>query len=99
MQIIPQMVPAALYPNAAIAAVYKKRAFLSGGRSEDVLVIETNPYGKAESVGGFDDVLSDLLLDLGEIRSEAEKLVGHVDRIDIKVFNPVPVQVWQEANA
>ena len=47
---------------------------------EDVLVLETYHH---HSEGGFDPYIVDLITDLEDLKLQAQKEIGHFDRIDI----------------
>ncbi len=82
MQIIPQTLHNIARPG--IAAVYKKRDFTSRKNSEDVLVIETSYSTDSDDHESFESFMTDLLIDLPDIKRQAESESGHIDRIDIR---------------
>ena len=53
-------------------------------QAEDVLVIETNFSQADEDYDTFDSYLTDLLLDLEDLKNKAETCVGKFDRVDIR---------------
>lgn len=66
-----------------IAAMYLKRDF-SAPKQENVLVIDTNFADSDEEHDAFDSYLTDLLLDLEDLKQQAEAKVGKFDRVDIR---------------
>jgi hypothetical protein len=66
-----------------VASMYVKKDYGISG-SEDVLVIETNYSQSEEDYDSYDSYLMTLLGDLRNLKREAEKEVGHIDRIDIR---------------
>lgn len=66
-----------------IAAMYLKRDFTKPSH-ENVLVIDTNFADSTEDHGAFDSYLTDLLLDLEDLKRQAEARVGKFDRVDIR---------------
>ncbi|MCD8497034.1 MAG: hypothetical protein LRZ85_02480 [Alphaproteobacteria bacterium] len=80
---IPQHVSGITHP--LISDMYLKKDFGRGPHHEDVLVIETRRTPANDSgVGRFEDYLAALLPDLEDLKEQAERKVGHIDRIDIK---------------
>lgn len=80
---MPERVTAISHP--LVRDVYLKKDFGAGHRDEDVLVIETlDPDFDDEHCDLFDSYLIDLMVDLEELKMEAEQRVGSFDRIDIR---------------
>jgi hypothetical protein len=75
MNLMPTKVTGMTHP--AIADIYLKSNF--GQKSEDVLVIETNNSGD-----DIDPYILDLILDLNELKEQAQRKIGSFDRIDIR---------------
>ena len=65
-------------------AFFKKDCSAQNKRHEDVLVLETAFDRDGREYESFDRYLSDLLLDLEDLKSQAEIKFGHIDRIDIR---------------
>lgn len=65
-----------------IANMYLKKDF--GNDNQSVLVIDTNFADSEENHEEFDSYLTDLLLDLEDLKKEAESRVGKFDRVDIR---------------
>lgn len=63
-------------------AYLKKEAGL-GKREKDVLVIEARNDNSDMEFGGFDNYLYDLVTDLQNLKEQAEKQAGSIDRVDI----------------
>lgn len=82
MQIVPQTIHHIARPG--IAAVYKKRDFTTNKHSEDVLVIETSFANDDDDHESFESFMTDLLIDLPDIKKQAELETGPIDRIDIR---------------
>ena len=62
---------------------YLKREANPDGREEDVLVIEAGSDECDMEFGGFDNYLYDLVADLQDLKEQAEKQTGSIDRVDI----------------
>ena len=84
MQVISQNISRIVHP--AIAAIYKERDYFQGDAPEDVLVIQTNFHDADDDPATFDALITDLLLDLRNIKARAEETLGPVDRIDIRTL-------------
>lgn len=69
-----------------VGDMYLKKTFGEGGLSEDVLVIETRFYDWENETEheAHDDYMIDLLIDLENLKSQAQERVGYFDRIDIR---------------
>jgi hypothetical protein len=52
--------------------------------AEDVLVIETSFSRADDDEDTFDSYLTELLLDLEDLKNQAESCVGKFDRVDIR---------------
>ncbi len=69
-----------------IRSMYMKKDYHHDNRHpESILVIETN--FEQQSPGDhehFDSYLVDLLIDLQELKDQAEREIGAVDRVDIR---------------
>mgnify|MGYP001182852498 CR=1 FL=1 len=76
MNLMPTKVSGMTHP--AIADIYLKSNF--GQTREDVLVIETNNNSGED----IDPYILDLILDLNDLKKEAQRKVGKFDRIDIR---------------
>lgn len=81
MLAVPEQLNAVSHPM--VTSMYLKKAYGSSG-DEDVLVIETNYSKSEEDYESFDSYLMDLLLDLNDLKRQAEDKIGHFDRIDIR---------------
>lgn len=66
-----------------INAMYMKRDF-TNPKHGNVLVIDTNFADSDEEHDAFDSYLTDLLLDLEDLKQQAEAKVGKFDRVDIR---------------
>ena len=70
-----------------VKSAYTKKDFNNSDRQHDssILVIETN-FGESDrdEGGDFDSHLVDLLVDLQDLKEQAEKEVGTVSRVDIR---------------
>lgn len=66
-----------------VSSLHMKKDFVHG-HSEDVLVIETDFPDEEEDYLSFDSYLTTLLLDLKDLKSQAENRVGKFDRVDIR---------------
>ena len=64
-------------------AYLKKAASLSDQKEEDVLVLEAYGDDSELELGNFDSYLYDLVADLEDLKDQAEKQVGSIDRVDI----------------
>lgn len=64
-----------------IAEIYMKKDF-SADRDAQILVIETN-FAHDDSQD-YDSCLVDLLLDLEDLKTQAETQMGKFDRVDIR---------------
>ena len=84
MQAIPQTLNHLTRPG--IAAIYKKRDFTAKDNSRHILVIETNFSGLGDDAKKFESYMTDLLLELPEIKKEVENYAGNIDRIDIRSY-------------
>lgn len=65
-------------------AYFKKDCTAQNQHHEDVLVLETAFDRDGQEYESFDSYLYDLLLDLEELKKQAEIKFGHIDRIDIR---------------
>ncbi len=81
MLAVPEQLSAVTHPM--VASMYLKKDYGRTG-DEDVLVIETNYSQSEEDYESFDSYLMDLLLDLNDLKRQAEDKIGHFDRIDIR---------------
>jgi hypothetical protein len=81
MLAVPEQLSAVSHPM--IASMYLKKDFGSDG-NEDVLVIETNYSKSEEDYESFDSYLMELLIDLNDLKRQAEDKIGRFDRIDIR---------------
>ncbi len=81
MLAVPEQLNAVSHPM--VTSMYLKKDYGSSG-DEDVLVIETNYSKSEEDYESFDSYLMDLLLDLNDLKRQAEDKIGHFDRIDIR---------------
>lgn len=66
-----------------VRSAYLKRSETVDHRHEDVLVLETYTHADNCDDCGFDSYLVDLLTDLEDLKSQAERRVGAIDRVDI----------------
>lgn len=66
-----------------VSSIYLKKDYGGGQNSEDVLVIETNFSERNND--SYDDFLTRLLGDLHDLQVQAERKIGHFDRIDIRM--------------
>jgi hypothetical protein len=82
MQTVPERLSVT---HPLVASMYLKKGYGDSlhGR-EDVLVIKTNFDESEKEYENFDSYLMELLGDLNALREQAEKSVGHFDRIDIR---------------
>ena len=68
-----------------VAAMYVRHEMRDHEQADDVLVIETWPHDECElEMHGRDEYILDLLLDLQDLRTQAEAKAGPVSRIDIR---------------
>jgi hypothetical protein len=70
-----------------VKSAYTKKDFNNSDRQHDssILVIETNfNSNDKHETGDFDSYLVDLLVDLQDLKEQAEKEVGTVSRVDIR---------------
>ncbi|MCF8495706.1 MAG: hypothetical protein K9G62_03460 [Alphaproteobacteria bacterium] len=67
-----------------VSSLYLKKDPGKRRQGETVLVIETNFSEQEEDHESFDSHLLDLLLDLQDLKDQAESRVGKLDRIDIR---------------
>lgn len=86
-----QTKPVSRITHPLIADMYLKKGYAAGSlnqniEGEDVLVIETHALHSDDNTihTDTDSHLFDLLADLLELKKQAEKNVGHFDRIDIR---------------
>ncbi len=80
MMNVPEQVMHVTHP--LVSSIYLKKDY--GGRdSEDVLVIETN-FTENDN-DNYDLYLTRLLGDLHDLQVQAERKIGHFDRIDIRM--------------
>jgi hypothetical protein len=70
------------FAHPLVSSIYKKMDYSTG--SENVLVIETRFPDADEDEGSSDSYLMDLLLDLNNLKLQAESRLGHIDRVDIR---------------
>ncbi len=66
------------------SSIYLKKDYSAPEGAQDVLVIQTNYDGSASDYDSFESYMMDLLGDLQDLQEQAEKEVGHFDRIDIR---------------
>lgn len=81
MLTVPEVMKGITHPM--VASMYLKKDY-SQSKSRHVLIIQTNYGQEADAYDGFDSYLMDLLADLPELHDQAEKAVGHFDRIEIR---------------
>ena len=62
-----------------VRSAYLKRSETADHRHEDVLVLETYTHADNSDDCGFDSYL----VDLEDLKSQAERRVGAIDRVDI----------------
>lgn len=68
-----------------VRSIYMKKDFSRYHRHADsILVIETNFAQQNDQHDDFDSYLVDLLIDLQDLKNQAEKEIGLVDRVDIR---------------
>jgi hypothetical protein len=68
-----------------ISSMYLKKDFANHHAGEDVLVIDAEfPSEEEGTHKSFDSYLIDLLIDLEELKNQAEREVGRFDRVDIR---------------
>lgn len=67
-----------------VSAIYAKQELNNKLDKQNVLVIKTFIPDPDDDYEMFDIYLSDLLLDLNQLKREAERQVGGIDRIDIQ---------------
>jgi hypothetical protein len=81
MMNVPEVLTSVTHP--LVSSMYLKKDYRSMHDFDDVLVIETNfsHDGRPED---FDERLAELLYDLHDLQVEAERKVGHIDRVDIR---------------
>lgn len=65
-----------------VRSMYLKHDLNEGHQGEAVLVIETN--FAQQDVTGDDSYLVDLLIDLQDLKDQAEKEIGTINRVDIR---------------
>lgn len=82
MLFVPEMLNTITHRLAS--AIYTKQELDSEARSQNVLVIKTSFPDADDDYEMFDTYLCELLMDLEELKRQAEKSVGDVDRIDIQ---------------
>lgn len=68
-----------------VSSMYKKRDFNAPDGLENVLIIETRLSDTDEHPQTSDSALMDLLIDLEDLKEQAEHSVGKIDRIDIRM--------------
>lgn len=69
-----------------VRSIYMKKDYHHDRNAENILVIETN-FAQQEADSDhetFDSYLVDLLIDLQDLKDQAEKEIGAVDRVDIR---------------
>jgi hypothetical protein len=81
MLAVPEQLHAVTHPM--VASMYLKKDFSSLG-NEDVLVIQTNFSKHDNDYQDFDSYLTELLMDLNDLKRQAQDKIGHFDRIDIR---------------
>ena len=69
-----------------VRSIYMKKGYSQQRHSENILVIETNFEQQQDGPDheNFDSYLVDLLIDLQDLKNQAEKEIGVVDRVDIR---------------
>lgn len=77
---VPERITSVSHP--LVSSIYLKKDYAND--ASDVLVIETNFSHTDNENDQFDSYLTELLGDLRELKAEAEKKVGHFDRVDIR---------------
>ncbi|HEY8189272.1 MAG TPA: hypothetical protein VIF12_01200 [Micavibrio sp.] len=83
MKVIGDQIKAIMHPY--ISSMYLKKDFGNSKAGEDVLVIDTEfPSEEEGTHKSFDSYLVDLLIDLEELKNQAEREVGRFDRVDIR---------------
>lgn len=68
-----------------VSSLHMRKDFGANHRTEDVLVIEASFPEATKSKKSFDSYLLDLLVDLKDLKSQAETQVGKFDRVDIRL--------------
>jgi hypothetical protein len=81
MMSIPEKLTHVTHP--LISSIYLKKDYSGRHSSEDVLVIETNFTEGNDEI--YDTCLTRLLGDLHDLQVQAERKIGHFDRIDIRM--------------
>ena len=69
-----------------VRSIYMKKDYHLDRDADNILVIETN-FGQqttGNDTDNFDSYLVDLLIDLQDLKDQAEKEIGAVDRVDIR---------------
>lgn len=80
---VPERITSLSHP--LVREAYLKKDFGTGHKDKDVLVIETlDPDFDDIDHELFDSYLIDLLVDLGDLKNQAEQKVGSFDRVDIR---------------
>lgn len=69
-----------------ISKAYLQKDSTTRKHNEDVLVLEACGLNPDEDFESFDSHLVNILLDLQGLKDEAEKKIGHIDRIDIQTY-------------
>ena len=68
-----------------VRSIYMKKDYSRDRHHADnILVIETNFTQQQDDHEDFDSYLVDLLIDLQDLKNQAEKEIGLVDRVDIR---------------
>ncbi len=81
MRTVPEVMKGITHPM--VASMYLKKDY-GNPKSGHVLVIQTNYEQESEEYSGFDSYLMSLLTDLHDLHVQAEKAIGHFDRIEIR---------------
>lgn len=67
-----------------VSSICIRKGLGANNQEEDILVIDTRFPDDEKNKYMFDSYLMDLLVDLEELKKQAEQRVGKFDRIDIK---------------
>lgn len=68
-----------------VRSIYMKKDYSRDhDHADNILVIETNFAQQSDTHEDFDTYLVDLLIDLQDLKNQAEKEIGLVDRVDIR---------------
>lgn len=69
-----------------VRSIYMKKDYHLDRDADNILVIETNfeQQTNGNDTDNFDSYLVDLLIDLQDLKDQAEKEIGAVDRVDIR---------------